>query len=100
MVDGATEIKIHGEYFPVRAEVSSINSLSAHADVNEIMDWLKHFDKPPKQTFITHGEPIAADALRLRIKEQLDWETYIPDYLETVDLNEIGASHNAMGEHE
>ncbi|MFV1923101.1 MAG: MBL fold metallo-hydrolase RNA specificity domain-containing protein [Methylotenera sp.] len=97
MVDGATEIKIHGEYIPVRAEVSSINSLSAHADVNEIMNWLKHFDKPPKQTFITHGEPIAADALRLRIKEQLDWETYIPDYLETVDLNEIAASHNTMG---
>lgn len=97
MVEGAKEIKIHGEYVPVRAEVSSINSLSAHADVNEIMDWLKHFDKPPKQTFITHGEPIAADALRLRIKEQLDWETYIPDYLETVDLNEILANHNVSG---
>ncbi len=97
MIEGAKEIKIHGEYVPVRAEVSSINSLSAHADVNEIMDWLKHFDQPPKQTFITHGEPIAADALRLRIKEQLDWETYIPDYLETVDLNEIVANLNVPG---
>jgi metallo-beta-lactamase family protein len=86
MIDGAKEIKIHGEYVPVRAEVTSINSLSAHADVNEIMTWLKHFEQGPKLTFITHGEPIAADALRLRIKEQLDWETYIPDYLESVNL--------------
>jgi metallo-beta-lactamase family protein len=86
MVDGVKEIKIHGEYVPIRAEVTSINSLSAHADVNEIITWLKHFEQPPKLTFITHGEPIAADALRLRIKEQLDWETCIPDYLESISL--------------
>lgn len=87
MVDGAKEIKIHGEYVPVRAEVTSINSLSAHADANEILTWLKHFEQPPKLTFITHGEPVAADALRLKIEEQLGWETYIPDYLESVNLN-------------
>lgn len=86
MVDGADEVKIHGEYIPIRAEVTAINSLSAHADAGEIIDWLKHFEKPPKQTFITHGEPDASDALRLKIKEQLDWETYIPDYLESVNL--------------
>ncbi len=86
MVDGVKEIKIHGEYVPIHAEVTSINSLSAHADVNEIMSWLKHFKQPPKLTLITHGEPIAADALRLRIKEQLGWKTYIPDYQETINL--------------
>lgn len=86
MIDGVKEIKIHGEYVPIRAEVTSINSLSAHADANEILSWLKHFEQPPKLTFITHGEPIAADALRLKIEEQLGWETYIPDYLESVSL--------------
>lgn len=86
MVDGAKEIKIHGEYVPIRAEVTSINSLSAHADANEILTWLKHFEQPPKLTFITHGEPVAADALRLKIEEKLGWETYIPDYLESVNL--------------
>lgn len=90
MVDGASEVKIHGEYVPIRAEVTSINSLSAHADSNEIMTWLKHFEQPPKQTFITHGEPVSADALRLKIEEQLGWETYIPDYLETVNLTSNG----------
>lgn len=86
MLDGAKEIKIHGEYVPVRAEIAVINNLSAHADANEIITWLKHFQAPPKRTFITHGEPVAADALRLKIKEQLNWETYVPDYLETIEL--------------
>jgi metallo-beta-lactamase family protein len=86
MIDGAKEIKIHGEYVPIRAEVTSINSLSAHADANEILTWLRHFEHPPRLTFITHGEPVAADALRLKIEEQLGWETYIPDYQESVNL--------------
>ncbi|HEY8117598.1 MAG TPA: MBL fold metallo-hydrolase [Methylophilaceae bacterium] len=87
MLDGAREIKIHGEYIPVRAEIALINNLSAHADASEIITWLQHFQKAPRQTFITHGEPIAADALRMRITEQLGWQSYIPDYLETVTLS-------------
>jgi metallo-beta-lactamase family protein len=96
MIDGAKEIKIHGEYVPIRAEVTSINSLSAHADANEILTWLKHFEHPPKLTFITHGEPIAADALRLKIKEQLDWEAYVPDYLESVNLSNTAGNNNNL----
>ncbi|MEQ1720776.1 MAG: MBL fold metallo-hydrolase [Nitrosomonas sp.] len=86
MLDGAREIKIHGEYIPVRAEIAILDNLSAHADANEIIAWLKHFQAPPKQTFITHGEPIAADTLRLKIVEQLGWDCYVPDYLETIQL--------------
>ncbi len=86
MLNGAREIKIHGEYIPVRAEIAILDNLSAHADANEIIAWLKHFQAPPKQTFITHGEPIAADALRLKINEQLGWDCYVPDYLETIQL--------------
>jgi metallo-beta-lactamase family protein len=87
MLDGAPEIKIHGEYVPIRAEVAVINNLSAHADANEIVAWLKHFQQAPRRTFITHGEPVAADALRLKIEEQLHWETYVPDYLEKLSLS-------------
>lgn len=86
MLDGVKEIKIHGEYYPVRAEIALVDNLSAHADAGEILDWLRHFRKAPRQTFITHGEPIAADALRMRIEERLGWETYVPDYMETVEL--------------
>jgi metallo-beta-lactamase family protein len=87
MLDGADSIKIHGEYIPVRADVEYISNLSAHADHSEIIDWLGGFEKPPKKTFITHGEPVAADAMRHHIEEQLNWSVIVPEYLETVALS-------------
>jgi metallo-beta-lactamase family protein len=86
MVNGAQSVKIHGEYVPVRAQVVLIENLSAHADYAETMGWLKHFDAPPRKTFITHGEPDAADALRHRIEEQLGWRCRMPEYREQVAL--------------
>ena len=86
MLNGADSIKIHGEYVPVRAEVASIDNLSAHADYAEILGWIEHFEAPPRRTFVTHGEPKAADALRHRIEENLGWRATVPDYLETVRL--------------
>jgi metallo-beta-lactamase family protein len=82
MVAGAEMVKIHGEYVPVRAEVALIDNLSAHADAAEILGWLGGFRRPPRRTFVTHGEPAAADALRLRIEERLGWDCTVPDYLE------------------
>ena len=61
--------------------------LSAHADADEIMDWLAGFETPPKQTFIVHGEPDAADALRHRIEEELGWSVIVPEHNETQDLD-------------
>ena len=87
MLGGAESIKIHGEYVPVRAKVELISNLSAHADFSEIIAWLGGFQSPPKKTFITHGEPVAADAMRLHIEEQLHWRVTVPDYLETVTLD-------------
>jgi metallo-beta-lactamase family protein len=86
ILSGAESVKIHGEYVPIRAEVAAINNLSAHADCIEILGWLRHFAHPPRATFITHGEPAAADALRRRIEEQLGWRARVPDYLERVVL--------------
>ena len=86
MVHGAKEIKIHGEMVPVRATVYQIDTLSAHADQTEIMTWLKKFSKPPRTTFITHGELKAAEALKKRIETELKWKCVIPDYLEYYTL--------------
>jgi metallo-beta-lactamase family protein len=85
IVDGAESVKIHGEYVPIKAEIV-VNNLSAHADASEIMEWLTHIHPAPRRTFVTHGEPAAADALRHRIEEQLKWNCRVPDYLETVML--------------
>jgi len=87
MLDGAESIKIHGEYVPVRAQVEYVSNLSAHADYSEIIAWLRGFEKPPKKTFLVHGEPVAADAMRLHIEEQLRWNVEVAEYLETVELN-------------
>lgn len=84
---GAETVKIHGEQVPIRAEVATLSNLSAHADYVEMLDWLGHFSGPPKQTFITHGEPAAADALRRSIEEKLKWQCTIPDYLERASLD-------------
>jgi metallo-beta-lactamase family protein len=86
MVAGADTVKIHGAYVPVRAEVHNLGMLSAHADADEILRWLKGFQRPPKRTFITHGEPNASDALRHRIEEELGWACTVPDHGSKVAL--------------
>jgi len=87
MVGGAQTVKIFGEYIPVRAKVTNLDTLSAHADADEIMAWLGRFLQPPKKTFVTHGEPEAADALRRRIDEELKWNCMAPDYREEFSLD-------------
>ncbi len=83
---GAERVKIHGQYVPVRAEVANLQMLSAHADADEIMAWLGDLREPPRMTFITHGEPEAADALRHRIEEELGWPCTVPDYRDETEL--------------
>ena len=87
MLAGAPTIRIHGADIPLRAEVAMLANLSAHADAAELVDWMEQFTKRPKRTFITHGEPQAADALRVRIQRELGWSCHVPDYLETVTLD-------------
>lgn len=81
-------LKIHGEYVRVRAQVQMISSLSAHADYGEILGWLGAQSSAPARTFVTHGEPAAADALRRRIEETLHWRCDVPSYLESVELED------------
>jgi metallo-beta-lactamase family protein len=87
MLSGAESVKIHGQYVPVRSEVKILSNLSAHADYAELLEWLDHFEAAPRQIFVTHGEPVAADALRHRIEERKGWRCKVPDYREQVDLN-------------
>jgi metallo-beta-lactamase family protein len=84
---GASTVRIHGEDVPVRAEVAMLDSISAHADAAEIVEWLRGFERAPRTTFITHGEPAAADAMRQRIERQLHWNCWVPDYLESAGLD-------------
>ncbi|GIK96303.1 MAG: MBL fold metallo-hydrolase [Alphaproteobacteria bacterium] len=86
MIGGAESVKIHGQYVPVRAEIANLSALSAHADADEILRWLRGFERAPRMTFITHGEPSASDVLRRRIEEELGWACKVPEHLERVVL--------------
>ena len=84
--DGAKYVRIHGHDVPVAAEVEALESLSAHADVNEILRWLRGFKSAPAITFLVHGEPSAMDALGARIKSELGWAIRAPGHGEKSDL--------------
>ena len=86
LVEGATEVKIFGEYVAVKAQVSHLEGFSGHADANELMHWMQGFEHAPRETFVVHGEPAAADALRSRIADELGWRVHVPEHLSQVSL--------------
>jgi metallo-beta-lactamase family protein len=83
---GATQIRIHGQTFAVRAEVAQLQSASAHADADELIAWLRQMPAAPRQVFVTHGEASASDALRHRIQTELGWSVTVPEYRDEVSL--------------
>ncbi|HEY5951153.1 MAG TPA: MBL fold metallo-hydrolase, partial [Kofleriaceae bacterium] len=78
LLEGTDELKIQGQYVQVRAKIVQIEVLSAHADYRELIDWLRASNIAPKHVFVTHGEPQAADALRRRLEDELDWRASAP----------------------
>jgi metallo-beta-lactamase family protein len=86
MVGGATQVKIHGEWIPVRAEVSQLDGLSAHADREDLLNWIGALPCDPHQVYVTHGEPEAADSLRQAIEERHHWPCSVPEYLQIANL--------------
>jgi len=86
LLEGAAVVKIHGAEVPVRAKVAYVASMSAHADSSEIMRWLRGFTRPPRTTFLVHGEPVAMEALAGTTREQLGWRVHLPKLGEVVTL--------------
>jgi len=86
LVAGERETKIFGQWIPIRAEVENLSMLSAHADADEIMRWLSGFARPPRQTFIVHGEPAASEALRVRIGRELGWPCTVSEPMQRYKL--------------
>lgn len=86
LLDGAHEIKIHGQYVPVRAEIVDIEAFSVHADASELVDWLMSCADKPSQVFVNHGEPEAAQALADRIRREWDVAVDVPQPGERVRI--------------
>jgi metallo-beta-lactamase family protein len=85
IIAGAGEVKIFGQMVPIRAEVSHLQGFSGHADADELMSWLGHFARPPRHTFVVHGDPDATDMLRFRIGNELHWRASVPPHAQTVE---------------
>ena len=86
LVNGAESVKIHGEYWPVKAEIHNLDSLSAHGDYNEILAWLEQGTLKPEKVYVTHGEMVASDVMRKRIREKFGWDAEVPELFEEVEV--------------
>lgn len=87
LLNGAQDIKIHGVYHPVRAEIARLDSLSAHADADELVKWASTAQSKPKNVFLVHGEPSSQDALRLKLADKLGWNhVVIPSFQDTFEI--------------
>jgi metallo-beta-lactamase family protein len=80
LADGAGTIRIFGEEVPVRAQVVTIHGLSAHADRDGLLRWLRSARRPPRDLFIVHGEPGPAAALAERVSRELGWRVTVPRF--------------------
>ena len=76
--DGVHEIKFFGKYYPVKATIKSIESLSAHADQNDLLNWLSGIKNIPEKVYLIHGEPSVLDAFRVKLKDTFNWNVSIP----------------------
>ena len=86
LVDGAREVRIHGQQVSVNARIDKIDSMSAHADRGEILRWLQTMPAPPERLCLVHGEPAPMDALRQMIVQRLGWNVHTPTHQETIAI--------------
>lgn len=87
MVAGEKTVRIFGEEVQINAEIHSIEGMSAHADAQQVVDWLKTAPHKPRQVFLTHGEPGPADLMRQRIEKSLGWSAFAPLLGQQLEVN-------------
>jgi len=86
ILEGEKTVRMYGIDVPVKAKTFYIEGLSAHADQEELIEWAEGFATKPKMTFLVHGEKEASESLANRLKEELEWNPIIPEYLESFEL--------------
>ena len=84
--DGVRSLRLDGDDVPVRARVETVHGLSAHADSDGLVRWLRTAARAPKQVFVVHGDPSAAAALAMRARAELGWNVAVPGYRDRVEL--------------
>jgi metallo-beta-lactamase family protein len=86
LIQAGQPVKMHGQNVPIRARIETLDHLSAHADYGEILGWLHKFHQSPGKTFLVHGEPKAAESLRQKVAQELQWDVSVASYLQKVQI--------------
>jgi metallo-beta-lactamase family protein len=86
ILDGSSQVRILGQFYPVKIKIEKIEAFSAHAGMNDLERWLNNFKSPPKHVFLTHGEEQPIQSLMNYIRSKGEWEVSAPIYLEEYDL--------------
>jgi metallo-beta-lactamase family protein len=86
ILDGAKEVRIHGQIHKVKARIERIEGFSAHADRQELLAWLSAMPRPPRHVFMTHGEPSSSESFAAFVQQQTGWPASVPDYGQEVEL--------------
>ena len=86
LLEGTHELKLFGKYYPVKASIHFIESLSAHADQAELLNFIDNIKNTPEKVFLIHGEPSALDAFKVKIRDTKGWDCHIPKLEENIDL--------------
>lgn len=87
LLEGCSEIKFFGKYHPVKARVEYLESLSAHADQQGLIDWASQIIEPPSNTYLVHGEPQAADMMRVKLRDTLGWDAEVPELFQVSEVD-------------
>jgi metallo-beta-lactamase family protein len=87
MVDGAKEIKIYGDIYPLNAEVMELDTFSAHADETDLVEYVAALNPKPKMTFLVHGEPVARTAFQKALKMKAGIDGIMPRYGQSFELS-------------
>ena len=87
LADGAKTLRMFGREFRIDAEIVQLKAFSGHADADEILRWMQAAGQAPRMTYLTHGEPSAADTMRQRVTHELGWPARVPEHLERINLS-------------
>ncbi len=87
ILEGASQVRIHGQTLPVRAQVKKINGFSAHADRKGLERWLDAFRRPPRELFLCHGDEDVTERFAATVETERSWKVTVPRYLESRDLD-------------
>lgn len=87
IVQGNKNVRILGQKYPVRARIAEIKGFSAHADKDELLQWLSTLTKAPKRIFVVHGETKASENFCRFLRKETGWKVSTPAYRSVITLD-------------